>query len=343
MRRDFVAACLPFCFAGAVAVVPASGAGAQTPLLDPGWQLAYPANQQDSRGGLFNGGFIRYTFGNSYGQPVVQRTYQPAPVYYQPVPAPRSRANQPAPQSYAVAPAQESGAYQQSAPQYYVAPAQQARAYQPEPQHYYTIAPAQQARGLLPPVYYQQQQTLPQYAEQGSAPQQMVARVDTGPAYAPSQYGNMARPMVDPKYDRQLVDYQGSEPPGTIVIDTPHFFLYLVLEDGKALRYGIGVGRPGFTWAGVKEVSAKRAWPDWRPPDDMLRRRPDLPRFMPGGPENPLGARAIYLGSTLYRIHGSNEPWTIGTQVSSGCIRLRNEDVIDLYGRVKVGSKVVVI
>jgi lipoprotein-anchoring transpeptidase ErfK/SrfK len=161
--------------------------------------------------------------------------------------------------------------------------------------------------------------------------------------FAPSVIGDMAHPRVDPRYDRQVVDFSTDQPPGTVIIDTPHFFLYLVMADGKALRYGIGVGRPGFAWAGTKEVSAKREWPDWRPPDDMLQRRPDLPRYMAGGPENPLGARAIYLGSTLYRIHGSNEPWTIGTQVSSGCIRLRNEDVIDLYGRVKVGSKVVVI
>ena len=137
--------------------------------------------------------------------------------------------------------------------------------------------------------------------------------------------------------------YDGDEKPGTIVIDTPRRFLYLVQEDGKAVRYGIGVGRPGFTWAGVHNVTAKREWPDWRPPDEMLKRRPDLPRYMAGGPENPLGARAMYLGNTLYRIHGSNEPWTIGTQVSSGCIRMRNEDVIDLYDRVKVGAKVVVI
>ena len=154
--------------------------------------------------------------------------------------------------------------------------------------------------------------------------------------------GHMAH-AVDPQFDRQVVDYHGGEKPGTIIIDTPHYFLYLVEEGGKALRYGIGVGRPGFTWAGVKEISAMREWPDWRPPDEMLKRRPDLPRYMAGGPDNPLGARALYLGSTLYRIHGSNEPWTIGTQVSSGCIRMRNDDVTDLYGRVKVGTKVVVM
>ena len=130
---------------------------------------------------------------------------------------------------------------------------------------------------------------------------------------------------------------------GTIVVDTPNKFLFLVQGNGKALRYGIGVGRPGFTWSGVKTISAKKEWPAWTPPPEMLARRPDLPRHMEGGPENPLGARAMYLGSSLYRIHGSNEPWTIGTNVSSGCIRMRNEDVIDLYGRVNVGAKVVVI
>jgi lipoprotein-anchoring transpeptidase ErfK/SrfK len=148
---------------------------------------------------------------------------------------------------------------------------------------------------------------------------------------------------IDPKFQKQLVEYQGSEPPGTLVIDTPNRFLFLVQDNGKAVRYGIGVGKPGFTWAGEKKVSAKKEWPDWTPPPEMLQRRPDLPHFMAGGPENPLGARAMYLGSSLYRIHGSNEPWTIGQAVSSGCIRMRNEDVIDLYEKVKVGTKVVVI
>lgn len=163
------------------------------------------------------------------------------------------------------------------------------------------------------------------------------------PATEPASIGAISHPPVDPKFDRQVVTYTGDEQPGTIIIDTPNKFLYLVQENGKALRYGIGVGRPGFTWAGEKEITAKREWPDWMPPDDMLQRQPNLPRFMAGGPENPLGARAMYLGSTLYRIHGSNEPWTIGTNVSSGCIRMRNADVIDLYGRVKVGTKVVVM
>jgi lipoprotein-anchoring transpeptidase ErfK/SrfK len=161
------------------------------------------------------------------------------------------------------------------------------------------------------------------------------------PFYGQSEAGEPQ--ALNPRYLRQEVAYDGKEPPGTIIIDTPERLLYLVEGGGRALRYGIGVGRPGFTWAGVHSVTGKREWPDWTPPDDMLRRRPDLPRHMEGGPENPLGARAMYLGSTLYRIHGSNEPWTIGTAVSSGCIRLRNEDVIDLYDRVKVGAKVVVI
>jgi len=151
------------------------------------------------------------------------------------------------------------------------------------------------------------------------------------------------RRPIDPKFLPQTVSYNGLEKPGTIVIDTSARFLFLVQENGRAMRYGIGVGRAGFTWSGVQQISSKREWPDWIPPDEMLARRPDLPHFMAGGPENPLGARAMYLGSSLYRIHGSNEPWSIGTAVSSGCIRMRNQDVIDLYERVKIGTKVVVI
>jgi lipoprotein-anchoring transpeptidase ErfK/SrfK len=142
---------------------------------------------------------------------------------------------------------------------------------------------------------------------------------------------------------RQVVAYNGDEKPGTIIVDTPDKFLFLVEDGGKALRYGIGVGRPGFTWAGVKTITAKKEWPDWTPPPEMIARQPGIPHFMAGGIGNPLGARAMYLGSTLYRIHGSNEPWTIGQNVSSGCIRMRNEDVEDLYNRVKIGTKVVII
>lgn len=141
---------------------------------------------------------------------------------------------------------------------------------------------------------------------------------------------------------RTVVNFHSNYAPGTIVVDTRERRLYLVTGDGQAIRYGIGVGRDGFRWGGVHRVTAKKEWPGWTPPAQMLRRRPDLPRYMEGGPENPLGARALYLGSTLYRIHGSNEPETIGQAVSSGCFRMVNDDVIDLYNRVQVGAKVVV-
>jgi lipoprotein-anchoring transpeptidase ErfK/SrfK len=142
---------------------------------------------------------------------------------------------------------------------------------------------------------------------------------------------------------RTTVTYPSNDAAGTIVINTGERRLYYVLGNGQAIRYGIGVGRVGFTWAGVTRVISKKEWPDWTPPSQMLRRRPDLPRHMKGGPENPLGARAMYLGSTLFRIHGSNEPETIGQAVSSGCFRLTNDDVIDLFGRVRVGAKVIVL
>ena len=139
------------------------------------------------------------------------------------------------------------------------------------------------------------------------------------------------------------MDYSTVEPPGTIIIDTPNTYLYLTIGHGKALRYGIGVGREGFTWSGTEHISRVKEWPDWLPPQEMIKRQPYLPRFMAGGETNPLGARAMYLGNTEYRIHGTNQPSTIGTFVSSGCIRLTNEDVEDLYSRVTVGTTVVVL
>jgi lipoprotein-anchoring transpeptidase ErfK/SrfK len=142
---------------------------------------------------------------------------------------------------------------------------------------------------------------------------------------------------------RQIVPFTSRYGAGTVVISTEERRLYYVLGGGQAISYGVGVGRPGFEWAGTRSVTMKREWPDWRPPAQMLRRRPDLPRYMPGGPDNPLGARAMYLGGSLYRIHGSNEPETIGQAVSSGCIRMTNEDVVDLYSRVRVGTRVVVL
>jgi lipoprotein-anchoring transpeptidase ErfK/SrfK len=142
---------------------------------------------------------------------------------------------------------------------------------------------------------------------------------------------------------RQIVGYATREAPGTIVIDTPNTYLYYVLGGGRAVRYGIGVGRDGFTWSGVQSITRKAEWPDWTPPPEMIARQPYLPRHMAGGPGNPLGARAMYLGGTIYRIHGTNAPSTIGTHVSSGCIRLTNDDVTDLYARVSVGAKVIVL
>ena len=150
-------------------------------------------------------------------------------------------------------------------------------------------------------------------------------------------------PRLPQHLQRSVVPYATDEAAGTIIVDTANAYLYLVLGGGKALRYGIGVGREGFTWTGRERVSRMAEWPDWRPPREMLERSPDLPDFMPGGLDNPLGARALYLGDTLYRIHGTNEPATIGQFVSSGCIRKRNQDVMDLYRRVSVGTQVVVL
>jgi len=147
---------------------------------------------------------------------------------------------------------------------------------------------------------------------------------------------------LDPQFRKQMVYYRTSEPPGTIIISTTERHLYLVQGNGRALRYGIGVGREGFQWQGLLNISRKAEWPDWTPPPEMIARQPYLPRFMAGGPGNPLGARAMYLGSTVYRIHGTNRPDTIGTAVSSGCFRLVNADVSDLYDRVPVGTKVIV-
>ena len=170
--------------------------------------------------------------------------------------------------------------------------------------------------------------------------------------YAPQQQAVEAMPadedaaqdvQLDPRLRRQIVNYRTNEAPGTIIVDTPNTYLYLVMGDGKAIRYGIGVGREGFTWSGTHPVVRKAEWPDWYPPQEMIARQPYLPRMTAGGPGNPLGARAMYIGGTVYRIHGTNNPATIGKNVSSGCIRLTNEDVTDLYERVKVGAKVVVL
>jgi lipoprotein-anchoring transpeptidase ErfK/SrfK len=160
--------------------------------------------------------------------------------------------------------------------------------------------------------------------------------------YPPASANEEEAPLVSP-IPREVVDYDGPYSSGTIVVSTSERRLYYVLPDHEAIRYGVGVGRPGFTWVGVSRIASKREWPDWTPPSQMLERRPDLPRHVEGGIDNPLGARAMYIAGTLFRIHGSNEPDTIGQAVSSGCIRMTNDDVIDLYSRAKVGSPVVVL
>ena len=165
------------------------------------------------------------------------------------------------------------------------------------------------------------------------------ARADLFDFLQPMFGGTPAGTVAPP---REVVPYAGRERPGTVIISTAERKLYLVEPNGQAMRYGVGVGRQGFTWGGVKTITAKREWPDWTPPSQMIKRRPDLPRHMKGGIDNPLGARAMYLGGSMYRIHGSNEPETIGQAVSSGCIRMTNADVADLYDRVKVGTKVIV-
>jgi lipoprotein-anchoring transpeptidase ErfK/SrfK len=168
-------------------------------------------------------------------------------------------------------------------------------------------------------------------------------QMQPAPQVAPPSQDESTAVELPARLKRQIVSYATREAPGTIIIDTPNTYLYYVLGNGRAVRYGIGVGRDGFTWSGTQSITKKAEWPNWTPPAEMIARQPYLPRFMAGGPGNPLGARAMYLGGTVYRIHGTNAPGTIGTHVSSGCIRLTNEDVADLYSRVNVGTKVIVL
>jgi lipoprotein-anchoring transpeptidase ErfK/SrfK len=179
---------------------------------------------------------------------------------------------------------------------------------------------------------------LPLYQLAMASPAQTAPRLQSQPTQEQSVVSQLPA-----RLQRQVVSYATREAPGTVIIDTPNTYLYLVLGHGQAVRYGIGVGRDGFTWSGVQSITKKSEWPDWTPPPEMISRQPYLPRYMAGGPGNPLGARAMYLGGTVYRIHGTNAPGTIGTRVSSGCIRLTNQDVADLYSRVNVGTKVIVL
>ena len=255
--------------------------------------------------GRYGGGFLEYIVTGGRPEPAPPQVYQAPQVYQYPQVYQAPQVYRAPPQAYAVAPAYQPVASAAALPRGGLPD------YQPQPQAFFGSVPA----ALV------------------DAPASVSASAD------PAAIGR----QIDPMYARQQVAYSGAERPGTIIIDTPEKFLFLVEPGGRALRYGIGVGRPGFTWAGVKTVSRKAEWPDWTPPSEMLLRRPDLPRHMAGGLGNPLGARALYLGSSLYRIHGTNEPWTIGTNVSSGCIRMMNEDVEDIYSRVRVGTRVIVL
>jgi lipoprotein-anchoring transpeptidase ErfK/SrfK len=238
-------------------------------------------------------------------------------------------------------------AYQPPPGQYGAAPAPGYRepAYGPPPGYepergpvgrpQYGAVPPQQDDSIRPPMGIGPG---PGGQQQGAVDPDVTSRLpmDDRPETGP-------RKELPPQFRRTTVEYRTREPAGTIIIDTANTYLFLVLGNGQAIRYGIGVGREGFTWTGAERVSRMAEWPDWHPPSEMIERQPYLPRFMAGGEGNPLGARALYLGKTLYRIHGTNQPSTIGTFVSSGCIRLTNEDVSDLYTRVKVGTRVVVL
>jgi lipoprotein-anchoring transpeptidase ErfK/SrfK len=298
-------------------------------------------------------------YGAPYGPPPPYGPYGPPPVYaapreVPPYPAPRDVSPYPGPRVLAdeeLPPGEiPGGASSSVAGPYPVAPAQPSpytgsvpaagTPYGPGPGAAYPQGPGTAAMG--PPAAAD-----PRYAAPDGVPRPPI-EIDPTQRQAIAALPPEEQPEAHPKelpaqLRRQLVDYTTKEPAGTILIDTPNTYLYLVLGHGKAMRYGIGVGREGFTWTGVERVSKMTEWPDWYPPNEMIDRQPYLPRMMAGGPGNPLGARALYLGKSLYRIHGTNQPSTIGQFVSSGCIRLLNEDIEDLYGRVTVGTRVIVL
>ncbi len=316
--------------------------------VPPGYQDPYAQQGASGQQGGTGGGLERSELAPPSG-------YEQAPTY-------QGSMASPAP---ATAPAQQ-GYQQQAYPQasYQQTTGQPTGAYQAQPgasqtpaydeqqrmygQHYSQPYDGQQGQGQAQQQGYQQQPYGAQAAS--SAPPAGIYATDAalvpGTDQAPSgpriEDVDPAEPVPE-RFRRQEVDYVTNHAAGTLIVDTPNTYLYYVMGNGRAMRYGIGVGREGFTWTGVQKVSRKAEWPDWRPPNDMIARQPYLPRFMAGGPGNPMGARALYLGSTIYRIHGTNEPQTIGKFVSSGCIRMLNNDAEDLYDRVKVGSKVVIM
>ena len=267
---------------------------------------------------------IGLALAGSVGSAVAQYVpQQPPPVGY---PPPTSYSYPPSPQRYG-----------------YPSPASYPP-YDTETERYPPYRGSEATDDYLPPASYPYQAGPPRYP--GAYPSSAPPSQDRGTAVAalPPEYQPDRKPTeLSPQFYRTVVDYPTVEPPGTIIIDTPNTYLYLTIGHGKAIRYGIGVGREGFTWSGTEHISRMKEWPDWLPPQEMIKRQPYLPRFMAGGETNPLGARAMYLGNTVYRIHGTNAPETIGSFVSSGCIRLTNEDVKDLYSRVTVGTTVVVL
>ena len=267
---------------------------------------------------------IGLALAGSVGSAVAQYVpQQPPPVGY---PPPTSYSYPPSPQRYG-----------------YPSPASYPP-YDTETERYPPYRGSEATDDYPPPASYPYQAGPPRYP--GAYPSSAPPSQDRGTAVAalPPEYQPDRKPTeLSPQFYRTVVDYPTVEPPGTIIIDTPNTYLYLTIGHGKAIRYGIGVGREGFTWSGTEHISRMKEWPDWLPPQEMIKRQPYLPRFMAGGETNPLGARAMYLGNTVYRIHGTNAPETIGSFVSSGCIRLTNEDVEDLYSRVTVGTTVVVL
>ena len=287
-----------------------------------------------------------------YGNPVESRALPPVserggtPYPGAPLPSdgraayrtmpPRGEAYMPAPYAPSPPPGYDAPAGYAAAPNYAPPPG-----YSPPPG--YGTSPAPYGAAPIEAPRPPQAIGMPGQVAPGQPMPAQVARGSVAGLPAEDQPEFGAPKQLAPQFRRQVVQYQTKHPAGTIVIDTPSTFLYFVNGDGTAIRYGIGVGRDGFTWAGVEKVTRMAEWPDWHPPAEMIERQPYLPRFMAGGESNPLGARALYLGKTIYRVHGTNQPSTIGSFVSSGCIRMLNEDVMDLYTRVKVGTKVVVL
>jgi lipoprotein-anchoring transpeptidase ErfK/SrfK len=265
-------------------------------------------------------------YGDRGPQPYPPQTYPPA--YQQPAygSAPTGHGQ---PESYGAAPAYPPA--QAAIPQQYPPVDAPAPYGAPPPGYQDQAGPMQLGPGVRPP------------ADVAGREAPATARPNTVAMLPPEEQPDQGKPELPPQFRRQIVAFQTTEPAGTLVIDTAHTYLYLVLGNGQAMRYGVGVGREGFTWAGAERITRMKEWPDWYPPAEMIERQPYLPRMMAGGETNPLGARALYLGKTMYRIHGTNQPSTIGKYVSSGCIRLTNEDIEDLYSRVQVGTRVVVL